>query len=168
MTAFVIMTVPIGRAHIRGLADDVLFHPDAANESTPGHCTCLPPLFRLTQGAKRGLLSGRGGKGDRLEKGGLAAKVRSTSVRFKVGRMGRQKTSGKLYNGPARPQHDPVTIDEDEPARPVSVERLMGKKRGIASNIISENARFVEELDAEGDHTYPKRKHPPYVSIRAI
>jgi topoisomerase-4 subunit B len=41
-----------------------------------------------------------------------------------------------------------VTIDEDEPGQTGDlVERLMGKKPELRFQYISENARFVEELD---------------------
>jgi topoisomerase-4 subunit B len=105
-----------------------------------------PPLFRLTQGAKRST-PGRGREGRWLE-AGWAARARSTSRRFKgLGEMD-AKDLKETTMDPATRKLIRVTVDEDEPGETGDlVERLMGKKPELRFQYIQENARFVEELD---------------------
>ncbi|MBD3680105.1 MAG: DNA topoisomerase IV subunit B [Rhodobacteraceae bacterium] len=106
-----------------------------------------PPLYRLTQGAKRVYVPDDVEK-DRLMAKGLGGKGKIDVQRFKgLGEMDAKDLKETTMN-PATRTLIRVTIDEDEPGETSDlVERLMGKKPELRFQYIQENARFVEELD---------------------
>jgi len=106
-----------------------------------------PPLYRLTQGAKRIYVADDAEKAIWLEKG-LGGKGKIDVQRFKgLGEMDAKDLKDTTMN-PATRKLIRVTIDEDEPGETGElVERLMGKKPELRFQYIQENARFVEELD---------------------
>ncbi|WP_084861315.1 DNA topoisomerase IV subunit B [Salibaculum halophilum] len=106
-----------------------------------------PPLFRVTQGAKRRYCLSEAEKDAALE-AGLGGKGKLEVSRFKgLGEMD-AKDLKETTMDPASRKLIRVTIDEDEPGETGDlVERLMGKKPELRFQYISENARFVEELD---------------------
>ncbi|NOX74485.1 MAG: DNA topoisomerase IV subunit B [Alphaproteobacteria bacterium] len=106
-----------------------------------------PPLFRLTQGAKRVYCTDEAERDVWLEKG-LGGKGKIDISRFKgLGEMDAKDLKDTTMNVATR-KLIRVTVDEDEPGETVDlVERLMGKKPELRFQYIQENARFVEELD---------------------
>ncbi|MBV7378843.1 DNA topoisomerase IV subunit B [Maritimibacter dapengensis] len=106
-----------------------------------------PPLYRLTQGAKRLYVADDAEKDLWMEKG-LGGKGKIDTQRFKgLGEMD-AKDLKETTMDPATRKLIRVTIDEDEPGETGDlVERLMGKKPELRFQYIQENARFVEELD---------------------
>ncbi len=106
-----------------------------------------PPLFRVTQGARRLYCLDEAEKDAALAKG-LGGKGQMTVSRFKgLGEMD-AKDLKETTMDPATRKLIRVTIDEDEPGETGDlVERLMGKKPELRFQYIQENARFVEELD---------------------
>ena len=106
-----------------------------------------PPLFRLTQGAKRVYCLDEAERDAWLEKG-LGGKGKIDVSRFKgLGEMD-AKDLKETTMDPSSRKLIRVTIDEDEPGETGDlVERLMGKKPELRFQYIQENARFVEELD---------------------
>jgi len=106
-----------------------------------------PPLFRLTQGAKRIYVADDAERTMWMEKG-LGGKGKIDSQRFKgLGEMD-AKDLKETTMDPTSRKLIRVTIDEDEPGETGDlVERLMGKKPELRFQYIQENARFVEELD---------------------
>lgn len=106
-----------------------------------------PPLFRLTQGAKRVYCLDEAEKQLWLEKG-LGGRGKIDVSRFKgLGEMD-AKDLKETTMDPASRKLIRVSIDEDEPGETSDlVERLMGKKPELRFQYIQENARFVEELD---------------------
>jgi topoisomerase IV subunit B len=106
-----------------------------------------PPLFRLTQGAKRVYVADEAEKDLWLEKG-LGGKGKIDFQRFKgLGEMDAKDLKETTMDPKSR-KLIRVTIDEDEPGETGDlVERLMGKKPELRYQYIQENARFVEELD---------------------
>ncbi|MDO6726423.1 MAG: DNA topoisomerase IV subunit B [Cognatishimia sp.] len=106
-----------------------------------------PPLFRLTQGAKRVYCTDEAERDALLEKG-LGGKGKIDVSRFKgLGEMD-AKDLKETTMDPTSRKLIRVTIDEDEPGETGDlVERLMGKKPEKRFEYIQENARFVEELD---------------------
>ncbi len=106
-----------------------------------------PPLFRLTQGAHRVYALDEAEKA-RLLAAGLGGKGKIDVSRFKgLGEMDPKDLKETTMN-PATRKLIRVSIDEDEPGETADlVERLMGKKPEMRFQYISENARFVEELD---------------------
>jgi topoisomerase-4 subunit B len=106
-----------------------------------------PPLYRLTQGAKRLYVPDDAEKERMLAKG-LGGKGKIDVQRFKgLGEMDAKDLKDTTMN-PATRKLIRVSIDEDEPGETGDlVERLMGKKPELRFQYISENARFVEELD---------------------
>ncbi|PTE16051.1 DNA topoisomerase IV subunit B [Pseudogemmobacter blasticus] len=104
-----------------------------------------PPLYRLTQGAKRLYVADDAEKALWLEKG-LGGKGKIDVQRFKgLGEMDAKDLKDTTMNPDTR-KLIRVSIDEEEdPAN--LVERLMGKKPELRFQYIQENARFVEELD---------------------
>ncbi|MFB9150063.1 DNA gyrase/topoisomerase IV subunit B [Roseovarius ramblicola] len=111
-----------------------------------------PPLYRLTQGAKRVYCLDEAERDLWMEKGLGGPKGKNggkiESSRFKgLGEMD-AKDLKETTMDPATRKLIRVTIDEDEPGQTGDlVERLMGKKPELRFQYISENARFVEELD---------------------
>ncbi|AUQ73921.1 DNA topoisomerase IV subunit B [Phaeobacter piscinae] len=106
-----------------------------------------PPLFRLTQGAKRVYCLDEAERDLWLEKG-LGGKGKIDVSRFKgLGEMD-AKDLKETTMDPNTRKLIRVTIDEDEPGETGDlVERLMGKKPELRYQYIQENAKFVEELD---------------------
>ncbi len=106
-----------------------------------------PPLFRLTQGARREYALDEAEKA-RLLEAGLGGKGRIEVSRFKgLGEMDAKDLKETTMN-PASRKLIRVSIDEDVPGETGDlVERLMGKKPELRFQYISENARFVEDVD---------------------
>ncbi|HKL69632.1 DNA topoisomerase IV subunit B [Salibaculum sp.] len=106
-----------------------------------------PPLFRVTQGARRVYCLDEAEK-NRLLETGLGGKGKMDVSRFKgLGEMD-AKDLKETTMDPASRKLIRVTIDDDEPGQTGDlVERLMGKKPELRFQYIQENARFVEELD---------------------
>ena len=106
-----------------------------------------PPLYRLTQGARRIYVADDAEKERMLAKG-LGGKGKIDVQRFKgLGEMDAKDLKDTTMNPETR-KLIRVSIDEDEPGETSDlVERLMGKKPELRFQYISENARFVEELD---------------------
>jgi topoisomerase-4 subunit B len=106
-----------------------------------------PPLYRLTQGARRMYVADDAEKEAWLAKG-LGGKGKIDVQRFKgLGEMDAKDLKDTTMNPETR-KLIRVSIDEDEPGDTSDlVERLMGKKPELRFQYIQENARFVEELD---------------------
>ena len=106
-----------------------------------------PPLYRLTQGAKRLYVADDVEKAVWLAKG-LGGKGKIDVQRFKgLGEMDAKDLKDTTMN-PLTRKLIRVTIDEEAPGETGDlVERLMGKKPELRFQYIQENARFVEELD---------------------
>ncbi len=106
-----------------------------------------PPLYRLTQGARRLYVADDAEK-DRMMEAGLGGKGKIDVQRFKgLGEMD-AKDLKETTMDPATRTLIRVTVDEDFPGETGDlVERLMGKKPELRFQYIQENARFVEELD---------------------
>ena len=106
-----------------------------------------PPLYRLTQGAKRVYCVDEQERDEWLKKG-LGGKGKIDVSRFKgLGEMD-AKDLKETTMDPATRKLIRVSIDEDEPGETGHlVERLMGKKPELRYQYIQENAKFVEELD---------------------
>jgi topoisomerase-4 subunit B len=106
-----------------------------------------PPLYRLTQGAKRIYVADDAEKERMLAKG-LGGRGKIDVQRFKgLGEMDAKDLKDTTMN-PLTRTLIRVTIVEDDPGETGDlVERLMGKKPELRFQYIQENARFVEELD---------------------
>ncbi len=106
-----------------------------------------PPLYRLTQGARRVYVADDAEKDAVLAKG-LGGKGKIDVQRFKgLGEMD-AKDLKETTMDPATRKLIRVTVHDDEPGDTADlVERLMGKKPELRFQYIQENARFVEELD---------------------
>ncbi len=106
-----------------------------------------PPLFRVTQGAKRVYCLDEAEKAALVEQG-LGGKGKIEVSRFKgLGEMD-AKDLKETTMDPASRKLIRVRIDDEVPGETDDlVERLMGKKPELRFQYISENARFVEELD---------------------
>ena len=106
-----------------------------------------PPLYRLTQGARRIYVANDAEKEHWLQKG-LGGKGKIDVQRFKgLGEMDAKDLKDTTMDPKSRTLIR-VSIDEDEPGETSDlVERLMGKKPELRFQYIQENARFVEELD---------------------
>ena len=106
-----------------------------------------PPLFRLTQGAKRVYALDEAEK-DRLMATGLGGKGKIDVSRFKgLGEMDAKDLKDTTMD-PATRRLIRVAIDDDVPNETGDlVERLMGKKPELRFDYIQQNARFVDELD---------------------
>ena len=144
----IIMTdADVDGAHIAALLM-TFFYTQMRPMIDHGHLyLACPPLFRLTQGARRVYCLDEAEKDAMLEKG-LGGKGRIDVSRFKgLGEMD-AKDLKETTMDPASRKLIRVTIDEDEPGETGDlVERLMGKKPELRFQYIQENARFVEELD---------------------
>ncbi|KQB13817.1 DNA topoisomerase IV subunit B [Rhodobacter capsulatus] len=106
-----------------------------------------PPLYRLTQGAKRIYVADDAEKELWLAKG-LGGRGKIDVQRFKgLGEMDAKDLKDTTMN-PATRKLIRVTIDDEFAGETADlVERLMGKKPEMRFQYITENARFVEELD---------------------
>ncbi|MBU2937444.1 MULTISPECIES: DNA topoisomerase IV subunit B [Pacificibacter] len=106
-----------------------------------------PPLYRLTQGAKRMYVTDDAEKDLWMDKG-LGGKGKIDVQRFKgLGEMD-AKDLKETTMDPKTRKLIRVTIDEDTPGETGDlVERLMGKKPELRFQYIQANAQFAEELD---------------------
>ncbi len=106
-----------------------------------------PPLYRLTQGAKRVYCQDEAERDMWLKKG-LGGRGKIDVSRFKgLGEMDAKDLKDTTMN-PATRQLIRVSIDEDLPGETGDlVERLMGKKPELRFEYIQENAKFVEDVD---------------------
>ncbi|PUB18747.1 DNA topoisomerase IV subunit B [Yoonia sediminilitoris] len=106
-----------------------------------------PPLYRLTQGARRVYVADDAEK-DAVMAKGLGGKGKIDVQRFKgLGEMD-AKDLKETTMDPTTRKLIRVTVTDDEPGDTADlVERLMGKKPELRFQYIQENARFVEELD---------------------
>ena len=106
-----------------------------------------PPLYRLTQGAKRVYVADDAEK-ERMIARGLGSKGKVEVQRFKgLGEMD-AKDLKETTMDPGSRRLIRVSLHDDEPGETEGlVERLMGKRPETRFQFIQENARFVEELD---------------------
>jgi len=144
----IIMTdADVDGAHIAALLM-TFFYSQMRPMIDAGHLyLACPPLFRLTQGAKRVYALNEAERDAWLEKG-LGGKGKIDVSRFKgLGEMDAKDLKETTMDTTSR-KLIRVTIDEDESGETGDlVERLMGKKPELRFQYIQENARFVEELD---------------------
>ncbi|WP_417253940.1 DNA topoisomerase IV subunit B [Celeribacter sp.] len=144
----IIMTdADVDGAHIASLLM-TFFYTQMRPLIDQGHLyLACPPLYRLTQGAKRVYCLDEAERDEWLEKG-LGGKGKIDVSRFKgLGEMDAKDLKETTMN-PATRKLIRVTIDEDEPGETADlVERLMGKKPELRFQYIQANAKFVEELD---------------------
>ncbi len=106
-----------------------------------------PPLYRLTQGARRVYVSDDAEKEKVLAKG-LGGKGKIDVQRFKgLGEMDAKDLKDTTMNPETR-KLIRVSIDDETGGETGDlVERLMGKRPELRFQYIQQNARFVEELD---------------------
>ncbi len=144
----IIMTdADVDGAHIAALLM-TFFYAQMRPMIDAGHLyLACPPLFRLTQGAKRVYALDEEEKA-RLMAEGLGGKGKIEVARFKgLGEMD-AKDLKETTMDPGSRRLIRVSVDDDSPGETSDlVERLMGKKPELRFQYISENARFVEELD---------------------
>jgi len=144
----IIMTdADVDGAHIAALLM-TFFYTQMRPMIDAGHLyMACPPLFRLTQGARRVYCVDEAERDVWLEKG-LGGKGKIDVSRFKgLGEMD-AKDLKETTMDPASRKLIRITIDEDEPGETDGlVGDLMGKKPEKRYQYIQENARFVEELD---------------------
>ena len=106
-----------------------------------------PPLYRLSQGARRVYCSDDAER-DRLMEKGLGGKGKIETSRFKgLGEMDAKDLKETTMQPGSRTLIQ-VRINEDQPGETGNlVERLMGKKPEMRFEYIQQNAKFVEDLD---------------------
>ena len=144
----IIMTdADVDGAHIAALLM-TFFYTQMRPLIDQGHLyLACPPLYRLTQGAKRLYVADDAEKNIWMEKG-LGGKGKIDVQRFKgLGEMDAKDLKETTMDPKSR-KLIRVTIQEDFPGETADlVERLMGKKPELRYQYIQENAQFVEELD---------------------
>ena len=146
----IIMTdADVDGAHIAALLM-TFFYTQMRPMIDAGHLyLACPPLYRLTQGAKRVYVADDAEKDMWLEKG-LGGKGKIDLQRFKgLGEMD-AKDLKETTMDPATRKLIRVSVQEDVPGETSDlVERLMGKKPELRFQYIQENAKFadMEELD---------------------
>ena len=144
----IIMTdADVDGAHIAALLM-TFFYTQMRPMIDHGHLyLACPPLYRLTQGARRVYVADDAEKDALMEKG-LGGKGKIDVQRFKgLGEMD-AKDLKETTMDPATRKLIKVSVQEDVPGETADlVERLMGKKPELRFQYIQENARFVEELD---------------------
>ena len=144
----IIMTdADVDGAHIAALLMTFFFTQMRPMIDTGHLYLACPPLFRLTQGAKRVYCLDEVERDAWLGKG-LGGKGKIDVSRFKgLGEMDAKDLKDTTMN-PMTRKLIRVTIDEDVAGETGDlVERLMGKKPEKRFEYIQENAQFVEELD---------------------
>jgi topoisomerase-4 subunit B len=144
----IIMTdADVDGAHIAALLM-TFFYTQMPELIRRGHLfLACPPLYRLTQGARRVYALDDAEK-DRLVAAGLGSKGRIEVSRFKgLGEMD-AKDLRETTMDPRTRRLIRVAIDADaEEETGDLVERLMGKRPELRFQYIQENARFVEDVD---------------------
>ncbi len=144
----IIMTdADVDGAHIAALLM-TFFYSQMRPMIDAGHLyLACPPLFRLTQGARRVYTLTEAEKEEWLQKG-LGGRGKIDVSRFKgLGEMDAKDLKDTTMN-PATRKLIRVSIDDDIPGETGDlVERLMGKKPELRFQYIQENARFVEDVD---------------------
>ncbi len=144
----IIMTdADVDGAHIASLLM-TFFYSQMRPMIDAGHLyLACPPLFRLTQGARRRYCLTEVEK-DRLLAKGLGGKGKIDVSRFKgLGEMDAKDLKDTTMD-PASRKLIRVRIEDDTPGETGDlVERLMGKKPELRFEYIQANAQFVEELD---------------------
>jgi topoisomerase-4 subunit B len=144
----IIMTdADVDGAHIASLLMTFFFTQMPALIDKGHLYLACPPLYRLTQGARRLYVADDVEKELWLAKG-LGGKGKIDVQRFKgLGEMDAKDLKDTTMN-PATRKLIRVSIDEDTRAETTGlVDRLMGKRPELRFQYIQENARFVEELD---------------------
>ncbi len=144
----IIMTdADVDGAHIASLLMTFFFSQMRPMIDTGHLYLACPPLYRLTQGAKRLYVSDDAEK-DRMMATGLGGKGKIDVQRFKgLGEMDAKDLKDTTMN-PLSRKLIRVTITEETPGETGDlVERLMGKRPEMRFQYIQENAQFVEELD---------------------
>jgi topoisomerase-4 subunit B len=146
----IIMTdADVDGAHIAALLM-TLFFTQMRPMIDAGHLyLAQPPLFRLTQGAKRVYCLDEAEK-DAVMAAGLGGRGRIDVSRFKgLGEMDAKDLKDTTMNVATR-KLIRVIIDEEAGEQGLTaslVEQLMGKKPELRFQYIQENAQFVEDVD---------------------